>query len=288
MLSNLIQATVLGIVQGLTEFIPVSSSGHLQIVPQLLGWQQGPDQLINTTFFLFLNAGTLLALVIYFRALIWRYLKVTISWITSKGNLKGKENLRDWKVILRVIVGFIPAALLGVILDNAIEHFYDNSGSVVPTLLTVGAMGIFGVIFLFADKLFTSKRVDLDKVGYGSILVIGFSQAVAFLRGVSRSGITLISGQAVGLTRLEAAEYSFLISIPISVGTTVLSVYHFIKEPASNISTFIIPDIVGVIFSFVFGYIAIRFMLNYLKNHGLAIFGWYRIIFAIICLIILV
>jgi len=279
---NTLQAIALGIVQGFTEFIPVSSSGHLQLIPQIFGWEHP-----STTFILFLHLGTLLALVLYFRERIWRYLRVFFTWVKNKGRLEMHAQRADMHVIWRVIIAVIPAAVLGIIFDKVIGGFYDNPDNTLPTIVTICAMAMFGVIFLFADKLFTGKKVSTEKLSIFKVLVIGFSQALAFVRGVSRSGITLISGQAVGLNRVDAAEFSFLISIPIITGTSLLAIKDFLELPGEQMQSELLPSILGMLAAFIAGYFAIRFLLDYLKHKGLALFGWYRIIFAIICVMLL-
>jgi undecaprenyl-diphosphatase len=279
---NILQSIALGLIQGFTEFIPVSSSGHLQLIPQIFGWEHP-----STTFILFLHIGTLLALVLYFRNRIWRYIQVIFTWIKNRGQLEMKAQRADIDVIKRVIIAVIPAGVLGIIFDKVIGGFYDSTDNAIPTLVTICAMAMFGVIFLFADKLFTGKKVSTDKLSIFKVLFIGLSQALAFVRGVSRSGITLISGQAMGLSRVDAAEFSFLISIPIITGTSILAVVDFLQLPSEQMQSDLLPSILGMLAAFISGYLAIRFLLDYLKHKGLALFGWYRILFAIACVMLL-
>lgn len=278
---NFIESIILGLIQGLTEFIPVSSSGHLDLIPRLLGWENP-----TTAFILFLHIGTLLSLLIYFRKLIFRYISVLIKLVKRK-NLKRKDE-RDLKVIKNVLLSIIPAVLIGFLLEGVISGFYDSNNNIEIVMLAVAVpMILIGILFLLETKIFKNNNLELKDLSSKKAFGIGLIQAVAFIRGVSRSGITLLGGQALGLKRVDAAEFSFLMSIPIITGTSLYSIYEFIKLPQQQIQDEIGLAFVGMIVSFISGLFAVNFLLKFLKTNSLKVFGIYRIIFGLIIIFVI-
>lgn len=283
MLNN-IQIFILGALQGLTEFIPVSSSGHLEIVPKLLGWGQ-----LSTNLMLFAHLGTLLALLIFFRKDLWQLVSSFFKALFTrlfKGKVEiNKQDKINLRLILLILLGAIPAAILGLLLNSQIESFYDQqigSNERLVNLITLAAMAIVGILLVISSRPSKTKRVELHKFSPVKAIIVGFSQALAFIRGVSRSGITMLSGQALGLNRVDAARYSFLLSVPLLIGTSVLSILD-LRDLTANELNQILPQAALITFSsFLFGFLAIRYLLNFLQKNSLAAFGWYRIIFAVI------
>lgn len=279
---NLLQSLILGIVQGLTEFIPVSSSGHLWLIPKIFGWENP-----STSYILFLQLGTLLALIIYYRKLIWEYIKSLINYLKNRSEIN-KEDKTNMKVIINIILATIPAGIIGILLDSKIENLYDDSSNErIAIIATVAALIFVGLLFIFSGKIFRSKKYELEKLNARNAIMIGFAQAVALIRGVSRSGITLLSGQALGLKRFSAAEFSFLMSIPILGASSLFGVYNFLKMPQAQIQQELGPAVIGMLAAFVAGLLAINFLLKFLKTNSLVSFGVYRIIFALVILVIL-
>lgn len=260
---DILQAILLGIVQGLTEFIPVSSSGHLEIVQQLF---QFPAENFHL-FMEFVNLGTLLALLIYFRKRIWRILC----------NVFGEKN---YKLALNLLITSIPAGVLGLLLSGFIEE-----NGFFSSLFTVSiAMGVVGLLMLFIDKLpHLSTLQNENHLTPTRALLIGLSQMFALIPGVSRSGSTIVAGRLVGLDSESSAEYSFLASIPIMCGVCLKM---FLSESSR---TYFAANLSAIFFSnlaaFVVGMFAIHFLLQYLKKpKSLQTFGRYRIVVA--CLVL--
>ncbi len=259
---DITQAILLGLVQGLTEFIPVSSSGHLEIIQQLCQFPADNFHL----FLEYVNIGTLLALLIYFRRRIWRILKDIFTE-------------RNYKLALNIVITSIPAGLAGLLLASFIEQ-----NGFFSSLFTVSAaMGIVGFIMIIIDYLpHLSVLKNENALTPSRALIIGLSQVLALIPGTSRSGTTIISGRLVGLDSESAAEYSFLASIPIMCGVCLKL---FLDEAsreyfATHLGTIAISNIVA----FLVGLIALRYLLRYLKRpHSLQTFGWYRVIVA--CLV---
>lgn len=263
---TVIIAIILGLIQGLTEFIPVSSSGHLEIFGQIMG----PRPADFHYFLELINIGTLLALIIYYRKRILQILKdIFIN--------------HNYKLALNVIITCIPAGLAGLLLSHFIEDtpFFSS-------LYTVAiAMGIVGLIMIIIDKLpHLSKLKSEKELTKPRALAIGLAQTFALIPGVSRSGSTIVAGRLVGLDSESSADYSFLVSIPLMLavcGKTLLSSstreYLF-----ANLGTLAVANIIA----FISGLLAISFVLKYLKkSNSLKAFGFYRVILAILILITL-
>ena len=258
-----IDAIILGLVQGLTEFIPVSSSGHLVIASQLL---HVPNAF---TFDTLLNFGTLLALVIFYRKRIWSLaLRV----------LKGK----DWKLVAQLIAATIPAVIVGYTFSSQIEKLNDMIWVVIFMLISVG------IVMVIAGKANTdADDRELEKsVSWPVALKIGFAQVLALIPGTSRSGITILMGLRSNLSAARAAEFSFLLAIPVLAGGSL-------KTLTSESGKLLIENntgqfIVGNIAAFISGMLAVSFLLKLLSSRGLKDFGWYRIVSGVLLAILLI
>ncbi len=255
-------ALVLGIVQGLTEFLPVSSSAHLLIFPRLFGWVEQ-----SLAFDTFLHLGTATAILIYF----WKDLKkLTLDFfvdLKSSGITFNKYS-KEGQLGLLILVGSLPAAVFGFLLESSIESTFRG----VPW---VAFFLVLGSVFLFtAERWFGKKSEDIN---FGKSAFIGLFQSLALFPGVSRSGATISAGMFSGLSREYAARFSFLLSIPVIVGA---GLYKAISstEMLANISLF--PLIVGFFSSFLVGMFAINFLLSFVKKNKLYIFVVYRILLA--------
>lgn len=259
---NEIVSLVLGAIQGLTEFIPVSSSGHLVIAEHFFG-------MADHSFLAFVNVGTLLALLVYYRH---RLIDITRDIVVR----------HNYALLRNVLLTSIPAGLVGLVLSNFIDHsaFFTNIFVVLTTLSVVG------ILMIILEKLPKASAVtDGAHLSWQRALVIGVAQMCALIPGVSRSGSTIITGRLLGLRPAQAADYSFLASIPIMLAVTLKLVvsssdraYFMANMPAvllSNVAAFIV------------GLVAIRFLLRYLKDHDLKVFGWYRIGLVFVVLAIL-
>ena len=263
----IIKCIVLGIVQGIGEFLPISSSAHLILVPYLLGWGES-----SMAFDIALHFGTLLAvLVIYFKE--WLNL-----FIGASKNLFKKENTREGKMFWYLVVATIPAALVGVLLDDIIEGFFRNQIWAIALLLAL--MGVF--IYVgdkWASKHYKKREISFEKITLKQAFLVGCSQAFAVFPGFSRSGTTILAGRLMGLSKEAITKFTFLMSVPIIAGAAVLKIGEL---------TFTAEVIVGILTSFVVGVISIKFLLRYIKKHDFAVFAFYRIIIAIIVYIKLI
>ena len=251
---NVFDAIILGLAQGLTEFIPVSSSGHLVILQNILGL--GSEHL----FLEFINIGTFLALIIYFRHKIVDILRDVFV-------------RKNYNLARNIIITAIPAGLVGVLLGSFINSYW-LFNNIMVTIFVIFAIG---VVMIVLDKLpHASKTKDGATLTPLRALFIGLMQVFAFIPGVSRSGSTIIAGRLAGLKPESAAEYSFLASIPIMAGVTLKTLLGDFDYLVANFEILLISNIVA----FVAGLFAVGFMINYLKKNSLAVFGWYRVVLA--------
>lgn len=259
------ESIILGLIQGLTEFIPVSSSGHLVIAQTF--FSGASDHL----FIQWIDVGTFLALAIYFRHKIKDiYIDVMIK--------------KNYRLARNILITALPAGLIGFIFG----HFIENTaffGSLTTVTIT---LGLVGALMIIVDKLPTKSLVKGgEQLNWQRALTIGLIQMFALIPGVSRSGSTIIAGRLMGLSAAKAAEYSFLVSLPIMFGL----ILKLIVSP-SNREYFIAHAptlIVGNIAAFISGLIAVSFLLSYLSKHGLALFGWYRVgLAAVLAMVLLV
>lgn len=266
---DILQAIVLGFVQGLGEFLPISSSGHLILTHWLFGNEKN---LLG--FDLALHWGTLLAVLVYFRRDILLIIKgFWHSLFPSTREVK--ENIYQ-KLSWLIIIASIPAAILGILLEDYAETVFRN-----PLLVAVN-LAVFGAV-IWAVDYFGKKEKNLDKITWLDALAVGFSQALAIVPGVSRSGSTMAAGLLRGFKREDVAKFSFLMSIPIIFGAGLVKIGDF----GTGVS--MVELMVGFISSAVFGFLSIKYLLRYLAKHDFKIFVWYRfllaaVIFAVIIL----
>ncbi|MDQ3158767.1 MAG: undecaprenyl-diphosphatase UppP, partial [bacterium] len=248
---NVIEAILLGIVQGLTEFIPVSSSGHLLLVQQLLGLENN-----SLAFDVALHGGTLLALL----AIFWRDLvKLAKGFFTKTP---------ETHIARLIAVATIPAAVVGYFLQDAAESTFRSSKLVAVNLILVA------IFMLVVEYLVKRKKQmkNIDKITWKEGIAVGVAQAVAILPGTSRSAMTITTGLLTGVDRVSATRFSFLLGIPITFGA-ILKV--FTDDATMDLDISLV--IIGIITAFASGILAINFLLKYLKNHSLHIFAYYRI-----------
>jgi undecaprenyl-diphosphatase len=257
-------AFVLGLVQGLGEFLPISSSAHLIITPWLFKW---PDPGLG--FDIALHWGTLLAVLVYFRTDVWNLIKGFFHSL-FKSTRDFQNNIYQ-KLSWLLIIATVPGAIIGKLLEAKAESAFRSP------LIIVFTMSIFGVILFLADKL-GSKLKNLDRITPTNALWLGISQALAVIPGVSRSGATITLGLFLGFKRADAARFSFLMSMPIIFGAGLVSIKHF-GDGATHGEL-----AVGFITAAVFGFLAIKYLIKYLGRHDYKIFFWYRLVFAALIL----
>lgn len=260
-MSILFEAIILGIVQGITEFLPISSSAHLVLVPWMFGRQGTLIDSLN--FDVALHAGTLVAILAFF----WR------DWFKLLGKFIGGMKDGTWKtnegrLVWFIVLATIPAGVLGLKFEHVVEDSFRDPLLIAAALTAVSAV-------MWAADRFSAKSSGLDRMTLGHSLLIGCAQAVALVPGVSRSGSTIIAGLLTGYTREGAARFSFLLSTPVIAGAAVLKLSKLRLLPGEAL-----PFVLGSAVSAVVGYLCIKYLLHYLSRHSLNVFVWYRLALA--------
>jgi undecaprenyl-diphosphatase len=255
---DLLKAVVLGLIQGLTEFLPISSSAHLRILPEAFGWGDP-----GAAFTAVIQIGTELAVLFYFRKDIWR---IGSTWIRSlvRAELRGHLDARmGWFII----IGSLPIVVLGILLKDVIERDFRNLWLIATTLV------VMGVVLGIADRL-SADRLTLKNISLRDAVLMGLAQALALIPGVSRSGATISMGRALGYQREAATRYAFLLAIPAVVGAGLFE----LKEiPHGDNNYGWGPTIVATAVAFLVGYAAIAWLLRYVSTNSYLPFVIYRI-----------
>jgi undecaprenyl-diphosphatase len=266
-----LQAALVGLLQGLTEFIPISSSAHLELVPWIAGWE-GDGLIGSLAFDVFLHLGTLVALLVYFASDWVRYVG---AWLASVRERRiGGDS--DRRIAWLLVLATIPAAAIGFGLEGFIEDTFhgddDAARLAIAGFLVLGAAALW-----VADRLGRRDR-DLEQVDAPTALTIGLSQALALLPGISRSGATITAGLALGLRREAAARFSFLLATPITLGAGLYGSRRLLTETHTGTEWVAIG--VGFVAAAVAGLLAIGFLLSWLRTRSVAVFSLYRLAFA--------
>jgi undecaprenyl-diphosphatase len=260
---SVLEAILLGIVQGLTEFLPISSSGHLILVPWLQDYTYLQDnESFHNTFDVALHTGTLVAVIGYFRNDLWAMAKGVLRSLRTRS-----VQTRDERLGWAVVVGTIPAVIVGGLGESWID---ENLGE--PWMIAI-LLIVFGLVLAVCDRLPERRNVDSLRVREG--LYLGTAQALALAPGVSRSGVTISAGRALGLDRDSAARFAFLLLVPAVAGATVLKAVGVIEDGLPGGS--VVPMIAGMLAAAVSSYAAIAWMLAYVRTHSYDIFVVYRI-----------
>lgn len=255
---NIIQAIIYGIVQGITEFLPISSTAHLVLMPWLFGWEQ-PGAFFDVA----LHLGTAVAVILFFFK----------DWIVLIKAGFTQPKSKNGNLFWFLVIATIPGALFGVVLSKYIEDFRS------PVLIGIMLI-IMGLVLYAADK-FSRKDVHLKETGLKRSLIIGCAQVFAIIPGVSRSGITITTGRMLGMTRESIARFTFLLSTPIILGD---GLYHAKEIINSSIDTSVF--LIGILTSAIVGILAIKFLLNFLKTNGFGVFAVYRFILGALVIIV--
>lgn len=270
---NFIEAVIIAIVEGLTEFLPVSSTGHMIITESLLGVDVN-DRFVNA-FTVIIQFGAILSVV----CLYWRKFFYPET-MRSKGYTWWQA---IWRFYLKLIVGVIPAVILGLAFNDLIE---ENLGNValVAVMLILG-----GVFMLFCDRIF-NKGSESTELTYKRAFIVGVMQCISMIPGVSRSMATIVGGMSQRLTRKAAAKFSFFLAVPTMLGATCLELYKLITHGDGNILTEgnnLAVLIVGSIVAYIVAIAAIKFFISYVTKYGFKMFGWYRILVGAVILVMI-
>ena len=267
---DIFQSIILGIVQGLGEFLPISSTAHLILTPYLFGWQDP-----GLAFDVALHVGTLIAVLAYFYTdwvVICKKALNNLKQINQKNNYtlySDRSIVYNQKLLWFLVLATIPGILAGYFLEEQAETVFRH-----PLLIAL-ALAAAGFILYVADRK-SKKTKDLGKITREDAIWIGVSQALAIIPGVSRSGVTITAGLMAGLDRVSAARFSFLLSTPVIFGAAALKIPHFIQNGIT------VPVVIGIMVSAISGYLAIKYLLKFVEKASYAVFFWYRLGLAVI------
>lgn len=270
---EILKVIVLGIVEGITEWLPVSSTGHLILVDEFLKLKASDD--FKEMFDVVIQLGAILAvIVIYFKKL----------WPIDKKEETKKLGWNKDKLILwgKILIACIPAAIIGILFDDVIDSIFYNPYVVSITLI------IYGIAFIVIEMLHKGKEFkinDLSELSIRTALIIGVFQVLALIPGTSRSGATIVGAMLIGTNRTVAAEFTFYLAIPVMLGASLLKVLKFFMDGGVMGATEIVYLLVGMVVAFVVSIVVIKFLMAFIKKHDFKVFGIYRIILGIAVLV---
>ncbi len=269
-MEDIIKSVVLGIIQGLTEFLPISSTAHLRIVPSFFGWGD-----IGAAYTAVIQVGTMIAIILYFRKDLLNMFNSLVLSVKEKTYMT-KPNTR---LLFMVCVGTIPILIFGYLFKDFIRHDFRNM------FVMAGSLILFSLVILAGER-YTRKKVTIEKLSMADAIIIGFFQSLALVPGTSRSGSTIAGGFFRNMDRESAARYSFLLSIPAILISGFYELYSEREQLFSNgsgaASLIIATAVSGIV-----GYASIWFLLSYLKRHSMMIFIVYRILLGVLIIILL-
>ena len=263
---TIFKAIILGIIQGVAEFLPISSSAHLIIFPYLFGWESS-----SMAFDVALHFGTMMAVLLIFFKDWWNL------FVGAIRDVKTKKKSTDGKMFWYLVVATIPAGLVGLLLDDVIENVIRNNIWIIASCLAV-----MGMLIYLGDKWAThhyKRDKRFEDITLKEAIIIGISQAFAVVPGFSRSGTTILAGRLQGISKEAITKFTFLLSVPVICGATILKVGDLVLTK---------EVIIGILASFAMGVIAIKFLLSYIKKHDFSVFAFYRVILALVVFVKLI
>lgn len=267
---EIIKAIVLGIVEGITEWLPISSTGHMILVDEFL--KLNVTEEFKEMFFVVIQLGAILAVVLIY----WKKL-----WPFGMENGKPVAKKDIWSMWFKVLVSCVPAAIVGLLFDDKIDELFYNWQTVSIALI------VFGVAFIVVESINKKKSAKVNSLAeltYTSALIIGMFQLIAAIfPGTSRSGATILGAILIGVSRTVAAEYTFFLAIPVMFGASALKLVKFFAETGFGMSAMeALILAVGMVVAFVVSILAIKFLVGYIKKHDFKVFGWYRIVLGVL------
>jgi len=266
---DLIKVIILGIIEGITEWLPISSTGHLIIVENIMNIENSLSPEFLEMFRVVIQLGAVMAVVVLF----WNKL---FPFSFKKGFKVKQETMTLW---YKIVVACVPAGIIGILFDDMIDKYLYNYQVVALTLI------LYGILFIVVENKNRGKRFrinELSEIDYKTALLIGIFQVLALIPGTSRSGSTIIGGMLLGASRTVSAEFTFFLAIPIMFGASLLKIIKFgFNFTAAELSLLL----VGMAVAFVVSIFAIRYLMNFIKKHDFKVFGWYRIVLGAIVII---
>ncbi len=263
---EILKVIFLGIVEGITEWLPISSTGHMLLVDEFITLNMPED--FKEMFFVVIQLGAIIAVVVMFWKKMWPF--------QFKDKLQPKVNMDIINMWLKVVVACIPSAVLGLLLDDILEEYFGNAITISIMLI------VYGIAFILIEnwnKKRTPKIQALDDISYKTAFFIGLFQVLSMIPGTSRSGATIIGALLLGVSRTAAAEFTFFLAVPTMVGASLLKLVKFgFDFTGAEILTLVI----GMVVAFAVSVLCIKFLMSFIKKHDFKVFGWYRIVLGII------
>ncbi len=279
---DLILVIILGIVEGITEWLPISSTGHIIVVREFFT-QFASTSLSNEFFNMFdvvIQLGAIMAIVvIFFKRLVPIEITGENKLSIKSYSMKSEECIEKWFLWLKVIIACVPAGIIGILFNDKIEELFNTPMVIGCTLI------FYGILFIVIEYFNKKKEFKIDsiaKMSYKVVIIIGVVQLLALIPGTSRSGVTILGAMLLSCDRKVAAEFSFFLSIPIMFGASLIKVISF-GIPSINELVLLI---IGMVVSYIVSVIAVKALMNFIKKHDFSVFGYYRIIFGIIVLLL--
>lgn len=269
MFFEIIKSIILGVVQGITEWLPISSTGHMILVDQFMKLSSN-DTAFRDLFLVVIQFGSILAVVtLYFHKLNPFSLKKTVA-----------EKCETWTMWFKVLVGCIPAAIIGLLFDDFIMEKFYNWYVVAATLI------IYGVLFIILESMNGKPKINsINEMSYKTAALIGIFQVLAMIPGTSRSGATILGAVLIGTNRNVAAEFSFFLAIPVMLGASALEILKYFMEVGMFNSQQFLILIVGMVMAYSVSIVAIKFLMGYIRKHDFKAFGYYRIVLGILVIL---
>lgn len=270
---EILKAIAYGIIEGITEWLPISSTGHMILAEQVLRFQASPEFL--SMFRVVIQLGAILAVVVLYFKKLWPF-------CADNGRDTGLARHLRWPVVrlwCKIIVACLPAAVLGILLDDWMdEHLYN---SVVVALMLI----VYGAAFILVERRPRAPRTTkLSRISYGQALAVGLWQVLALIPGTSRSGATILGGMLCGMSRPCVSQFTFFLAIPVMAGASGLKLVKFLAGGGVFVFEEVIVLVVGCLVAFAVSLMAIRFLMDYVKKHTFTVFGWYRIALGLVVL----
>ena len=271
---DILKSILFGIIEGITEWLPISSTGHMIILESLLDVKDSYGQAFWDFFLVAIQLGAIIAVIICFFNKLWPFGK-------SK-DVEVKKN--TWLIWLKVIIACLPAAIIGLLFDDWLnEHLYNS----ITVSITLIIYGVFFIVLEIFNKKRSFKINDIKDMSISTALIIGFIQLLSLIPGTSRSGVTILGAMLIGCNRTVSAEFSFFLSIPVMLGASLLKGVKFFMDNSITTDQ-IVFLLVGMVVAFVVSMLVIKFLMRYIKKHDFKVFGAYRIVLGIILIILFV
>lgn len=283
---DVLKSIVLGIIEGITEWLPISSTGHMILTDEFI--QLNTDKAFKDLFFVVIQLGAILAVILIYWNKLWPFhLKKTQVTPCFKNEKNGFCRLCNNYVYgerfvlwFKILLASVPAAVLGICFDDQIDAMLTGDSR---AYVVAGALIVYGILFLVIENLNLKGKIDnLGELTYLKAFLIGLIQCLALVPGTSRSGSTILGAMILGLSRTSSAEFSFFLSIPAMVGGSAIKVLQYFADGNSFTSHQLIILLVGMLVAFVISILAIKFLLGFIRKHDFKAFGWYRIALGIV------